>query len=847
MKKNKGYLALSLICLSAFGLSLTSCQDTSSSVTEKVDSTVIQTSSESLNLKVGENISLTYSIISSDKNQKITLDYDTTMIHVNSITTDTISITGLKAGQTDLVLKTDDGTTKTLKVTITDEESITFEQEEKTINVGETTTINFAIKPETIALDDLSLEYDQKIISATLKTGQVEVTGLVVGSTDLIIKSKNGATDSIKITVEQDEILPTSISTDFVRKVIGINEELPINVTFTPANTTNKELRYLSSNPSVATVSNGVLKGVARGEAIIMISSVANPDISSITISISVSDNENDVNEDKINSYTSAAIENESEKITGGTLSFSSKNRNLSTPSTYSNTYQVYNGVIYNQITDYDGSSHLDYYTRYGDNVYFISKDGDKTLNQKQYVIADSSFFTGYISEEEAKEYTSLPAILPYSYSQNYSYGIGNYINQDLLNLIFFNQASNGVEITSEGETITLNYRDDSIDYSEIYNLELIFENNNFKEIHYQRDEYAEDCFDEEGNLISGSTPRAYDHFDAELTIGAKQDDTEKEIDPDGFFYSDFEARFYLTSDDTKTSKTTFNVADNIIFDLESFAPSTANSVFDRVEITSVSNPEVIEVSGNKTAMIAVSAGTCEVTLKSKKVTKTYTLTIVTPEVESLEFSSGLTDTLASNAMVTFIVNRIPVGAIDDIKVELSEGAEQYVTLGMTDYGYYYLQGKSNLTEKEYVFKVIAYSESHPEVRIEKEITLVKVLSDQEIVDILTSQVFTSDINEEYYDYYATIQFNKEDRTGVFTVHMDENRIYDTCNFKWIINSHAITITEQAFEKELFINLSVDLNVPDLSSFTVSAEDNYENGDDYGYVFDFVMRRTTND
>ena len=101
--------------------------------------------------------------------------------------------------------------------------------------------------------------------------------------------------------------------------------------------------------------------------------------------------------------------------------------------------------------------------------------------------------------------------------------------------------------------------------------------------------------------MISGSTPRAYDHFDAELTIGAKQDDTEKEIDPDGFFYSDFEARFYLTSDDTKTSKTTFNVADNIIFDLESFAPSTANSVFDRVEITSVSNPEVIEVSGEVT------------------------------------------------------------------------------------------------------------------------------------------------------------------------------------------------------------------------------------------------------
>ena len=842
---NKKYLLFSLICLSSLGLGLTSCQNTSSQTTDRVDTTIIQTSKESLTLQVGETTSFTYSIVSSKTGQKITLDYDNMMISVVSISVDTVIIEGLSEGQTDLVLKTDDGTTKTLKVTITEGESITLEQDELTLNVGETKEVNFTVKPESLSKNDLTLEYDADIINATLDSNKIEISGIDVGTTDLILKSKNGATDTIKVTVTQQEILPTEISTDFVRKVIGVNEELPINVIFTPAETTNKELRYLSSNPSVATVNNGILKGVARGEAIIMISSVANPDIPSIAISISVSDDEDTVNEDKINSHISAAIENESEKITGGTVTFSSKNRNLSDPTTFSNTYQVYNDVIYNQITGYDGSTHLDYYTKYEDSVYFISKDGDETIEQQKYLISDSSYFTGYISEEEAKEYTSLPAILPYSYSQNYSYGIGNYVKQDLLDLIFFNSATSGVEITSEGENIILNYRDDSYDYSELYRLELIFENNNFKEVHYQRDEYTEDCFDEEGNLISDSTPRAYDHFDAELSNGVKQVDAEKEIDPDGFFYSDFEAKFFLTNDTAETSKTTFNVADNIIFKLESFKPDTANSVFDRVEITSVSDPDIIQVSSNKTAMIALSAGTCQVTLASKKVTKNYTLTIVTPEIESLEFSAGLTDTLASNERTTFTVERTPAGAIDDIQVELSEGAEQYVTLGMTSYGYYYIEGKNNLTEKEYVFKVIAYSESHPEVRIEKEVTLVKVLSDQEILDILTSQTFTSDVNTDYYNYYATIQFN-EDRTGVFIIHIDETRVYDTCNFHWIINNHAITITEQVFEKNLFTDLSIDLDTPDLSSFTVSAIDNWESGDEYGYEYDFIMRRNIN-
>ena len=849
MRKNKGYLLLGLLSLCTLTAGLVSCGETSSATSDKISTTTIETSVENIQIVVGQTTSFNFQVLPTSSSQTITLDFDKTIIDAK-VKNDSINVQALKVGQTDLVLKTIDGASKTIKVTVVssqnEKESIEFTEEEITLVEGESKTISYQLKPETSKYTDLTLDYDQNILDVKITADNFTVTGLMPGTTNLKITTKNGAFDTLKVTVQEapDEILPTAISTNFIRKVIGVNEELPIEVTFTPSNATNKELRYLSNNPSVAIVNNGVLKGVARGEAIITISSVANPNIASITLSLTVSDDEDKVNQDKIDSYVSISITNESEDITGGTITIESKNRNSSNPDSFKNTYQAYNGAIYNHITDYDGLTYTDYYARYEDNVYHISK-ADEILNQEQFVISDSSFFTNEISEEEAKELTSLPAYLPYSYSSNYSYGVGSYVENELLNLVFFNAATEGTQIIAEDDQITLSLVDESYDYTEIYSLELIFENNNFKEVHYERNEYLEDCFDEDGNLIEGSIPRAYDHFDAELTNGTKIIDENPEIDPEGFFYSDFEVKFFLTSDDTETGKTTFNVADNIIFKLDSFSPNTANAMFDRIEIAEVSNPNVIEIGMNKTSMIAVGEGVCDVTLKSKNVTKTYTLTVNTPVIESISFSSGLTDSLASNEQVTFQVERYPAGSIDDIVVELSEGAEKYATLGMTSYGYYYLQGNKDMTEKSAIIKVIAYSESRPEVRIEKEVTIIRVLTDQEIHDILVSQTFKSDINTEYYNYFATIQFN-EDRSGTFIVYMNETKVYETCKFRWAISNGAIAITEEVYTSDLFTDLSVSLTEADLSSFTVSVVDNYEYGDEYGYTYDFIMRRNNN-
>lgn len=56
------------------------------------------------------------------------------------------------------------------------------------------------------------------------------------------------------------------------------------------------------------------------------------------------------------------------------------------------------------------------------------------------------------------------------------------------------------------------------------------------------------------------------------------------------FYYQDFDVAFRKTSDEIGVDKTTFEVNDNITFDMTSSSPETASSNFDRIEIVSVSN-----------------------------------------------------------------------------------------------------------------------------------------------------------------------------------------------------------------------------------------------------------------
>lgn len=95
---------------------------------------------------------------------------------------------------------------------------------------------------------------EQKIIDCKLIYNDYMVT-CNNGSSDLVISK-------LFVEIENFEFSPKEIT-------IGLNKTHKININYIPNNTTEKDFNWSSSNSSIVTVENGVIKGIAAGEAII--------------------------------------------------------------------------------------------------------------------------------------------------------------------------------------------------------------------------------------------------------------------------------------------------------------------------------------------------------------------------------------------------------------------------------------------------------------------------------------------------------------------------------------------------------------------------------------------------
>lgn len=145
---------------------------------------------------------------------------------------------------------------------------VSLDYKTKDMFVGETFRLTYTVKPAD--------SYNAAVtwISTNTSVATVDGTGLVtaraVGSTTIILKTVDGGfLSTCNITVKRTA---TAVKLDVTKLVLNVGDYYYFQTTLTPADTTEKNLTWESSDKSIATVSNtGKIVAKGAGQCIIMV------------------------------------------------------------------------------------------------------------------------------------------------------------------------------------------------------------------------------------------------------------------------------------------------------------------------------------------------------------------------------------------------------------------------------------------------------------------------------------------------------------------------------------------------------------------------------------------------
>ena len=179
-------------------------------------------------------------------------------------------VTALKVGEAVITATSEDGGKKaTCKVVVSAKHipvsSVTLDKEDVSLILEDKMTLTATITPDNASNKTIVWTSSDESI-ATVKDG--EVTALKVGEAVITAKSADGDKKaSCKVTVNAKPVPVTGVSLNKQKARVFINDELTLTATVAPEDATNKTLVWTTSNALVATVKNGVVKGISVGEA----------------------------------------------------------------------------------------------------------------------------------------------------------------------------------------------------------------------------------------------------------------------------------------------------------------------------------------------------------------------------------------------------------------------------------------------------------------------------------------------------------------------------------------------------------------------------------------------------
>ena len=180
-------------------------------------------------------------------------------------------VTGKKGGTVTITAEAFGGAKVTCKVTVRQSvTSIKLNKEKATVNVNKTIKLKATALPKDAVKKTVSwVSKKPEIATVNKKTGLVK--GKKAGKAVIVAKTANGVTAKCTVTVKKvavkKVIIPQRVS-------LGKGKTKTLKVKFEPADPTNKSVTWKSNKPEVVKVDkNGKIKGMARGNAKITVTS----------------------------------------------------------------------------------------------------------------------------------------------------------------------------------------------------------------------------------------------------------------------------------------------------------------------------------------------------------------------------------------------------------------------------------------------------------------------------------------------------------------------------------------------------------------------------------------------
>lgn len=141
--------------------------------------------------------------------------------------------------------------------------SITLSRESIELVEGESITLMATVSPSDATYTKVSWSSSKSSVASVDQKGSV--TALSVGSAT-ITASAGGKSASCKVTVTAKTIAVSSITLDKTDLSLNVDEEYQLKVTIDPSNASEKNVSWSSLSSSIATVKDGLVKGVSVGE-----------------------------------------------------------------------------------------------------------------------------------------------------------------------------------------------------------------------------------------------------------------------------------------------------------------------------------------------------------------------------------------------------------------------------------------------------------------------------------------------------------------------------------------------------------------------------------------------------